>query len=470
MIRLPGNIKICGINDYFLMNQAFVDSMFQEHIKYFIFKSLQDCTTFLNTTNPIRTASSLSMIKRLVAPGSQVFKSTYPFGVIAVEETDDEEMGALIAPQNKSMRNKFIPQELTTMPIVKRMKNINIKDNLDIRIAYESTVYNVGYVHYDDSRQKCYNTKKKWDYKIEPGRFYTENILMTAIIPKEFIYKFCVYSGVEYNLNWFVKYMNENANTRTKFKLGVDPGTKHNEVFIYYPVEVMWRATTTTAPEIEEEGDTDRHWTISRSFLVSVNTPMNLYFGRERDADLPAFDPTILDPLEEIVIDGSSDDKGKISANTPKDNIATVTQQIQMTVVDDYEGYTHIASYDFSKDDLDTLTANDYSSFDVSIFDNILPKDYEESIFYYYCINQKILDRATDPPVKIVFKLGNTIVDIPRTSYDNGYTFNINIVKEILAQGKFTIFIYFHTYTYRVFTTTKGLPEINLLATNVQQP
>ena len=463
MIKLPGNIKICGINDYFLMNQAFVDSMFQEHIKYFIFKSLQNCTTFLNNSNPIRVASSMSMIKRLVTPGSQVFKSTYPFGVMAVEETDDEELGALIAPQNKAMRNMFFPQEVSTMPIVKRMKSIDIKNNLDIRVSYESTVYNVGFVYYDESRQKTYNVKKKWDYKIEPGRFYTEKINMTTIIPKEFIYKFCIYKGVDYNLNWFVEFMNNNANTLTKFKVGLDPGTKHYEVFMYYPVEAMWRATTTTPPEIEEEGDTDRHWTISRSFLVSVNTPMSLYFGRERDVDLPDYDPSISYPFENI--------ETKISTTTTvPDNIASITKEVQMTVVDDYEGYSHIASYDFSKDDLDNLRSNDYTSFDVAIFDNILPVDYEESIFYYYSINQKIIDRATNPPIKIVFKLGNTIVDIPLKSIENGYVFNINIVKEILAQEKFTIFIYFHTYTYRVFTTTKGLREMTLDTMNISIP
>ena len=43
-----------------------------------------------NNINPIRVESSMSMIKRIVAPGSQVFKSTYPMGVMAAEETEDE--------------------------------------------------------------------------------------------------------------------------------------------------------------------------------------------------------------------------------------------------------------------------------------------------------------------------------------------------------------------------------------------
>lgn len=469
LIRLPGNIKMCGINDYFLINQAYVDSTFQEHIKYFIFKSLQGCTDFKNTVNPIRVASALSMIKRIVTPGSQVFKSTYPLGVMAVEQTDNEELGALISPQNKAMKNRYIPQELTTMPILKRMKNIGIKDNVDIRIGYESVVYNVGYVHYDVSRQKTFDTKRKWDFKMEPGRFYTEHIRMSSIIPKEFIYKFCMYSGVEYNLKWFVEFMNTNGNSRVRFELGVDPGTKLNEVFIYYPLEILLRATSTTPPEIEEEGDVDRHWTISRSFLLSMNCPTVLYFGRERDANLPEYIPTISDPLEELVRDGALDDSRKGTTTIPKENIATVEQTVQFSTVTDYPGYQHIASYDFSEDELRYLKEEALSRFDVTIFDNILKKDLEESIFYSYCKDLKILERVVNPPIKIVFKINNVIKEYPILDINDSFRYTVDNVQEIVSVGKFTIFIYFDTNTYRDFLMTKDEREIVINTVTIEQ-
>lgn len=465
MIIMPGNVKICSINDSFMMNQSFVDSVFQEHVKYFIFKSLQGCTEFKNNINPIRVESSMSMIKRIVAPGSQVFKSTYPMGVMAAEETEDEDIGALISPQNKYMRNKYIPQELTTEPIIKRMKTFDIKNNVDIRVGFTSSVYNIGFVFYDETRQKCYNTKKKWDIKIEPGKFHTEYIRMTTIIPKDFIYKYCIYEGVDYNLNWFVDKMNTTANTNLIFELGVDPGTKLNEVFMHYPVKALWRATTTTPPEREEAGDVEKHWTVSRTFLMSVNMPTVLYFGRERDADLPDYIPSLSKPLENVM----DNPRAKDTVTTvPAENVATISKEVQFTTVDDYEGYTHIATYDFSKDDFEYLRDNNLNTFDVTIFDNIIPPNLEESIFYHYCKSLKILLASTDNPIKIVFKLNNAIVEYPVADINDLYKFTINNVKDIVTVGKFSIIIYYHTRIYREFIATKQEPIINMNTSHIK--
>ena len=452
MIRLPGNIKICSKNDFFLMDQAFTDAMIQEHIRLFIFESISKIVTFPNKERPIRVASSMSMIKRLVTPDEQVFKTMMPFGNMAVEYVDDPEIGALISPQTMAMKHKMIPQELTSQTIHTRMKNRDIKNNIDVRMAFNTVNLNVAFVLYDVSRAKCYDTKRKWDYLLEPGVFNKKWIYNQAIVPKEFIIKYCEYFGKTYDLNWFIEFLNKHANPQVRFHIGVDPGTKHNEVFISYPMQLLCRATTTSNPEIEEEGDIAKHWSISRTFLFSANLPVNIFFGRELDKADPAYVATLLEPLNHV------NDNYETKA---KDTVLNVNDPIYINTIEEIPEYSHIANYSFSKDDYDTLRSEGYSNIEFSIFGNILPPEFDEHDFFIYLKKMSMLN---DPnildPIKVVFKMNNQIVSYNIKSKEEGFIYIIDNIKDILKSQTFGIYVYFNTLMYREYLRARHQNQI----------
>lgn len=453
MIRLPGNIKICSKNDFYLMDQAFTDAMIQEHIRLFIFESISQIIEFPNKERPIRVASSMSMIKRLVTPDEQVFKTAMPFGNMAVEYVDDPEIGALIAPQMMAMKNKMIPQELTSETIQSRMKNRDIKNNIDVRMVFNTVNLNVAFVLYDVSRARCYDTKRKWDYLLEPGIFNKKWLWNQAIVPKEFILAYCEYYDKEYDLNWFIEFLNKNANPQVRFHLGVDPGTKHNEVFISYPVQLLCRATSTSNPEIEEEGDIAKHWMINRTFLFSVNLPVNIFFGRELDKADPTYVATYMEPLAHVNDNYETKEKG----NT----LYSKDDPIYINTIEEIPEYVHIADYNFSKDDYDTLKTEGYNEITFSIFGNILPEGLDEHDFFIYLNKMSMLnDNKIADPVKVLFKLNNQLVTYNLLSKEDGYSYNIDNIKEIIKSQTFAIYIYFNNKMYRDYLKVRHQNQV----------
>lgn len=450
MIRLPGNIKICSINDYFLIDQAFNDALVQEQFKYYLYKSLIGVVDFPSKEMPIRVTSALSMLKNIIAPGDQVFKSIKPFGVMAAEQTDDMLVGALISPQMTGLKHTAIPQELTGMPLLTRMKNYDIKNNIDIRMSFVTCNYNVGLTIYDVSKPKVLNYKRQWDYKLETGRFYKESVIMNAIIPREFVYKLCAYYGQEYDPNWFIEHMNTNSNNNLiSFFLHTNPGTKKREVFMRYPMQITARAGATGAPEVVEEGDADKDWLVTRSFLMSVNLPTNIFFGRERDPELPDFKSVILDPFADIV----NPPKKEEVKNVPVTDVGTTEKEFVLNKTTEIPNYTHIGSYHFTEDDILALKELESSSFEISVFKDIIPEDYLESRFYKYCVQKNKFNELVKP-IQVLFKLDGADVSYNNTDIADNYSITIDN-KDVISNCKtFSIFVYYHTKSYKDFTKT----------------
>ena len=100
----------------------------------------------------------------MITPGTEVFHTITPFGVMNAQETKDENLGALITPVGTW--NPIIPYALNTTPVYSHMKTFDVKNNVEIRLGYASANYTVGLTLYDSTRPQVFNTSHKWDFML----------------------------------------------------------------------------------------------------------------------------------------------------------------------------------------------------------------------------------------------------------------------------------------------------------------
>ena len=444
MIIVNNDLKICSILDNFLTDPYASHSTAMELFRTILYDSLKDIAGFKKENErPIRTATSLSTIKRMITPGTEVFHTITPFGVMNAQETKDENLGALITPVGTW--NPIIPYALNTTPVYSHMKTFDVKNNVEIRLGYASANYTVGLTLYDSTRPQVFNTSHKWDFMLIPGTVYRRMVNMKVIVPRMLIAEYCNWSGVDLDFTWFIKEMNKKSEEAFKFSIELDTGTGKWEVMLSYATTLTFRGASSGEPMSEEEGDTVKYWYFQRAFLMSINLPTHFIFGRESDKrfDIGGDKVYMLDT------DTVSYGKTNTLKGVKEDLIGEGNIGIRINTDDLIDGYEMVEKYVVSDEELDVM--NDLELLEVSVFGDIVIN--EEPIkykFLEYCIEKKLLD-GLEKPILVCIKSDNINLEVTNRLDEGLFISCTNALDTILKDRNCCIYVYFKNSLYRNF-------------------
>ena len=415
-----------------------------EFFRTILYDSLKDIAGFKKENEkPIRTATSLSTIKRMITPGSEVFHTITPFGVMNAQETKDENLGALITPVGTW--NPIIPYALNTTPVYSHMKTFDVKNNVEIRLGYASANYTVGLTLYDSTRPQVFNTAHKWDFMLVSGTVYRRMVNMKIIVSRILIAEYCNWAGVELDFAWFVKEMNIKSEEAFKFSIELDTGTGKWEVMLSYATTIAFRGASSGEPMAEEEGDTVKYWYFQRAFLMSINLPTHFVFGRESDKrfDIGGDKVYMLDT------DTVSYGKTNTMKGVKEDNIGRGDLDVRINTDDLIDGYEMVEKYVVNDEELDVM--KDLDLLEVNIFGDIVI--YEEPIkykFLEYCIEKKLLD-GLEKPILVCIKSDNINLEVTNRLDEGLFISCTNALDTILKDRNCCIYVYFKNSLYRDF-------------------
>ncbi len=467
MITVADDIKLCSIVSSYYADQAYLESIANEHIRILIHDSLKTFVNFKESNDtPIRIASSIPMIKRLITKDKQIFRTITPFVMASVNETEDENIGALISPQNTSFKSDLYPYPLHTQPIYRHMKNYDISNNIEIRLGERTSNFTCAAIVYDDTRPLVNSYKKTWDWEIAPGRMYQKEVQMKTIVPEMIVAEYCNWCEREIDFDWFIEDMNEKSGSNFIFDKELDKGTGKWVVVMKYITIMKFRAATTLAPTPEEEGDEVRYWSVSRSFLFSFNIPTNFLFCRESDIRTPELGGT----KENYLM--NDDLVGHVSPSTSKSttNITTYDLTTKLNTPNVYDGYSLIENYGLLEIDFDQIKTEDIKILEIDIKDSILSDMEKEQAFIKYCISNKLFDTSIDSPVKVVIKSDNITIDTHTFVADATLLVRTNATSKIYDDKNCNIYVYFDNKLYSEFLNIYRGPEVlNVDNMNIKQ-
>lgn len=455
MITIADDIKLCSIVSSYYADQAYLESTATEHIRILIHDTLKTFVNFKESNDtPIRIASSIPMIKRLITKDKQIFRTITPFVMASVNETEDENIGALISPQNTSFKSDLYPYPLHTQAIYRRMKNYDISNNIEIRLGERTSNFTCAAIVYDDTRPLVNSYKKTWDWEITPGRMYQKEVQMKTIVPELIIGEYCNWCEHEIDFDWFIEEMNEKSASNFIFDKELDKGTGKWAVIMKYITIMKFRAASTLAPTPEEEGDEVRYWNVSRSFLFSFNIPTNFLFCRESDIRTPELGGTKENYLNDMI--------GHVSTSTASStSINTYNLTTKLNIPNVYDGYTLIENYGLLDVDFDQIKNEDIKILEIDVKDSILTTDMEkECAFIEYCINKDLFNSKLDTPVKVVIKSDNIIIDTHSTIADATLLIRTNVTSKIYDDKNCNIYVYFDNKMYSEFLNIYKGPEV----------
>lgn len=446
MIIVNNDLKICGILDNILVDSYAAHSTAIELFRSIMYNSLKDIARFKkDNKKPIRVASSLSTIKRMIAPGEEVFRTITPFCVMRAEENMDESLGALITPV--SVWNPVIPYNLNTTPIYSHIKTFDVSNNVEIRLGYSSATYTVGMNVYESTEPLAFNIAKKWDWSVVPGTVYRRMVEMKVIVPRLLIAEYCNWVGVKLDFDWFVKEMNEKSEEAFRFSVELDSGSGKYEVTLAYATTVSFRGAASSSIMREEEGDTDKYVYFQRAFLMSINIPTHFVFGRESDKRFNMGGDKLYVLDDNVVSYGDVTPLKKFK----EEDIVEGSTKVYINNDDLIDGYELVERYVLSDEELDMIKDNEIEDLSIDVFSEIIiseePVKYD---FLKYCITNNVFKTIQDV-IRVYIKSDNIKLEV-KTVLDKGnFIASTSAIDTILKDRNCCIYVYFKNSEYRKF-------------------
>ena len=437
MYDIVGCVKTCKHLNRYLVDSDLTNGIVLHQIKDLILYGLRDIIPFRNK-EMCYVDTNLAMNKRNMRAGDRLFKDIYPFlsmkSSLITDSRIDQLVGANIASGQKGFRGTLIPIEATTSTLYRHESYFDEYNNIDLRVGFESVNYNCEFSLYEKSRPLLNNYLRKWDFEVSSAEFKSFNVAIESIVPREYIYYICRWYGKEFSFKWFIDFMNTKAEGNYSFRMAINPGSGNQEVLIKYISPLMYRADPSGSIGSDDIGDTQKHWSATRSFLFHVNVPNIFIFGRDRDLYIEPYNPDKHVYLEDIVD----------LAQTPVTDIS-VSANLQGMYNEDpmIEGFM-VA--DKRTADFEMLLEFNELGENLQLFEDIINIADIQYDYWKYCMSTNHKDM-----IKIIFKSGNTEQVYKTVESNNNVIYEINNVSELRRNGSLIIYILIENNYFREF-------------------